>query len=148
MKSVFLALLLPLSLASPSTSSREYLGLAAGVKLSRLWRLCQQDQKSAPGSWFSNLRNPGLLLEAMCPTFTVPGDELPLGRGKAIHSVGAVARVEWRSRGTHSYTGVFKVIASIFCTFSFSLNLFCSAYVEALTGIALLKSLQVCSQAS
>ena len=44
----------------------------------------------------------------MCPTFTTPGDALPAGRNKVIHSVGVVGRVEWRDAGGHPYTGVFK----------------------------------------
>ena len=46
--------------------------------------------------------------ESMCPTFVTPGDALPAGRRKVIHSVGAVGRVEWRDAGGHPYTGVFK----------------------------------------
>ena len=50
----------------------------------------------------------GALGESMCPTFTTPGDALPAGRNKVIHSVGVVGRVEWRDAGGHPYTGVFK----------------------------------------
>ena len=35
----------------------------------------------------------------MCPTFVTPGDALPPGRRKVIHSVGVVGRVEWRDVG-------------------------------------------------
>ena len=38
-----------------------------------------------------------------------PGDQLEKGRGKFIHTVGAVGRVEWRTMGDHPYTGMFKV---------------------------------------
>ena len=48
--------------------------------------------------------------EDMCPTFVTPGDALPPGRRKVIHSVGVVGRVEWRDVGGHPYTGVFKEI--------------------------------------
>ena len=44
----------------------------------------------------------------MCPSLTTPGDELPTGRRKLIHPVGVVGRVEWRDRGGHPYTGIFK----------------------------------------
>ena len=44
----------------------------------------------------------------MCPSLTTPGDELPAGRRKLVHPVGVVGRVEWRDRGGHSYTGIFK----------------------------------------
>ena len=46
--------------------------------------------------------------EDMCPTFVTPGDALPPSRRKVIHSVGVVGRVEWRDKGGHPYTGVFK----------------------------------------
>ena len=38
-----------------------------------------------------------------------PGDQLEKDRGKFIHTVGAVGKVEWRTSGVHPYTGVFKV---------------------------------------
>jgi len=49
----------------------------------------------------------------MCPSFRAPGDELPLEQGgntrvKTIHTVGSVARVEWKDLGQHPYTGLFK----------------------------------------
>ena len=50
----------------------------------------------------------GAIGESMCPSFTTPGDALPAGRRKVIHSVGVVGRVEWRDAGSHPYTGVFK----------------------------------------
>ena len=99
---------LVLASADLSTQNADYLGLTAGEKLSRLWDLCKQDQES--GTWFSNLRNAGLLFERMCPTFRAPGDELPGSRKKFIHTVGAVGMVEWRSVGTHNFTGIFKVV--------------------------------------
>ena len=64
--------------------------------------------------WKNLHRNKSLMLqvqaigESMCPTFVTPGDALPAGRRKVIHSVGAVGRVEWRDAGGHPYTGVFK----------------------------------------
>ena len=58
----------------------------------------------------------------MCPTLRAPGDELPWEEGwwddgtryKYIHSVGAVARVQWRDRGGHPYTGIFAGASSGF----------------------------------
>lgn len=44
----------------------------------------------------------------MCPSLITPGDELPAGRRKLIHPVGVVGRVEWRDKGGHPYTGIFK----------------------------------------
>ena len=50
----------------------------------------------------------GAIEESMCPTFVTPGDALPAGRRKVIHSVGVVGKVEWRDAGGHPYTGIFK----------------------------------------
>ena len=105
---VIAAVQLVLEGADLSTRNADYLGLTAEEKLSRIWDLCKQDQD--PGTWFSNLRNAGLLFERMCPTFRAPGDELPGSRKKFIHTVGAVGRVKWRSVARHNYTGIFKVI--------------------------------------
>jgi len=112
----FLAILQALAI-HPSSSSNHvngghYISLTAPQKLEKIWENCQED--SSPASWFSALKMAGLLLERMCPTFTTPGDELPYEnfitgyRDKYIHSVGAVARVEWRSLGNHPYTGIFQ----------------------------------------
>ena len=109
-------LLLPLAtLAVEEVSSTSYLSLSAAAKLGRVWRNCLSDTTSARQP--SRLEGMvALLTERMCPTFRTPGDALPLQgpwwwrrrRPKAIHSVGSVGRVEWRSRGEHPYTGLFK----------------------------------------
>ena len=64
--------------------------------------------------------------EDMCPTLRAPGDELPWEDGwwedgtryKYIHTVGAVARVQWRDRGGHPYTGIFAGASSGFVRLS------------------------------
>jgi hypothetical protein len=61
----------------------------------------------------------------MKPTFETPGDELPTDwpwgtRKKLIHSVGAVAKAEWRSRGNHPYTGIFQGASHGFARMSFA----------------------------
>lgn len=92
-------------------SSTDYLLLSAAEKSERLWTNCQVD--TSPAAWFSPFSLlVGLMTESMCPTFTSPGDELPpqgsVTRDKMIHTVGAVGRVEWVDRGSHSYTGIFQ----------------------------------------
>ena len=62
----------------------------------------------------------------MCPTLRAPGDELPWEEGwwedgtryKYIHTVGAVARVQWRDRGGHPFTGIFTGASSGFVRLS------------------------------
>lgn len=49
----------------------------------------------------------------MAESFETPGDEMPSTRifglrNKLIHSVGTVAKVEWKSVGDHEYTGIFR----------------------------------------
>ena len=61
----------------------------------------------------------------MKPTFEVQGDELPNSwpwgtRKKLIHSVGTVAKAEWRSVGNHPYTGIFKGATTGYARLSFA----------------------------
>ena len=104
---MILLLLLPLVQASQPASGPPYLSLPASAKLDLLWSNIQEEPQ--PATWPSSFRSAALLLERMCPTFLTPGDEMPAGRKKWIHSVGAVGRLEWRDRGGHNYTGVFQV---------------------------------------
>jgi len=109
--------LLPMlpTLAVEEVSSYSYLSLPAETKLTRLWSNCLSDTTSAGQP--SRLQGTvGLLTERMCPTLRTAGDSLPMQgprwwrrrRTKPIHSVGSVARVEWRSAGGHSFTGLFR----------------------------------------
>ena len=104
-------LVLPLLLTAQATlldvSSNRYLALPAYQKAAKLWAYCREDTTPAP--WFSLWDQlTGLMLEDMCPSFTTPGDGLPSNRAKVIHTVGTVGKVEWRDRGGHPYTGIFR----------------------------------------
>ena len=109
----------------------DYLALKAADKLNVLWGNCIEELQSS--RWFNLLQMAGLFVEPMCPVFRLshdhvhslflssvflgvhdlslrtPGDQLEKDRGKFIHTVGAVGKVEWRTSGVHPYTGVFKV---------------------------------------
>lgn len=89
----------------------EYLALPAADKAGRIWENCETDQVGK--AWLSAFQMPGLFIESMCPSFNVPGDELPLSgtgstRLKYIHTVGAVGKVKWVDLGGHDYTGIFQ----------------------------------------
>lgn len=98
------------SLQLRDVTSSSYLSLPAAEKVDRLWSNCLSDTKPAP--WPSTMTT-GLgvtFLQSMCPSLITPGDELPAGRRKLIHPVGVVGRVEWRDKGGHPYTGIFKAL--------------------------------------
>jgi len=84
----------------------DYLALKAVDKLSLLWENCIEELQSS--QWFNFLQMAELFVEPMCPVFRTSGDQLEKGRGKFIHTVGAVGKVEWQSSGDHPYTGVFR----------------------------------------
>ena len=66
-----------------------------------------EDTESA--SWpNTRKRLESLLGSSMCPSYLTPGDAMPPGRIKFIHTVGAVGRVEWKDVGGHPCTGVFR----------------------------------------
>ena len=75
---------------------------AAKDKQAALWAKIIGDQSS--GKWPFQ---PKLLLEAMGPTFEFPGDEMPSGRTKYIHSVGVTGKVRFIKKGDTDYTGIF-----------------------------------------
>ena len=112
--------LLPLLLGSVwgenAVHGGTYRSLSASDKLDMLWSNIRADGTSS--DWFSALTMSQLFIESMCPVFHMEGDALEEGRKKLIHTVGAVAKVEWRSVGEHPYTGVFKVgLIVSFCVF-------------------------------
>ena len=94
----------------------QYIKLSADDKMTKLMEKIAADESSA--DWFSKLSvGTGMMGESMCPTFKARGDQLPWERSflfsygfrnKYIHSVGNVGKVEWKSVGSHKYTGVFK----------------------------------------
>lgn len=91
----------------------EYLELSADEKLNKIMVNIESDTSSA--QWFNPfILGTGILSERMCPVFESVGDELPWEgivfhghRKKLIHTVGVVGKVEWKSVGSHPYTGVF-----------------------------------------
>eukprot|EP00092_Neocalanus_flemingeri_P039229 GFUD01042706.1.p1 GENE.GFUD01042706.1~~GFUD01042706.1.p1 ORF type:complete len:321 (+),score=78.75 GFUD01042706.1:47-1009(+) len=101
-----LAGLVQASLAYDEVHSDEYLKLSAEEKSEKIFRNCLEN--TSPANWFSTFKMLGLFWESMCPTLTTRGDEMPGSRNKYIHTVGAVAQVQWQDLGSHSYTGLFK----------------------------------------
>ena len=93
-------------------SSSAYLASDAASKKDQLWAKVIADRSS--GSFPSTLELPGLFVEAMDPTFTTPGDQMPTElfglrtRTKYIHSVGVVGKVKFVSSGAHPFTGVWE----------------------------------------
>jgi len=85
--------------------SAGYRNLSAYQKWEMIFSNCQEN--TSPADWFSAWKMLGLFWESMCPTLTSRGDEMPEGRDKFIHTVGAVAQVEWEDLGDHNYTGIF-----------------------------------------
>ena len=113
MKAVFVLslLLLKTSWAALEVKSDSYLRLSADKKMERIWHNIKEDTSSA--HYLNLLKLSGIFLIPMCRTFRSQGDEMPyewfIGyRQKYIHRVGSVGKVEWRSRGNHPYTGIFK----------------------------------------
>ena len=91
----------------PYQSTSNYILLSAAEKAELLWSNCMEDTESA--SWpNTKKRLESLLGSSMCPSFLTPGDAMPPGRIKFIHTVGAVGRVEWKNTEGHPYTGVFR----------------------------------------
>jgi hypothetical protein len=93
-------------------SSSEYLTSDASLKKDWLWNNIIADRSS--GSFPSTLELAGIFTEAMGPTFTTPGDQMPSEyfglktRTKYIHSVGVVGKVKFVSSGAHPFTGVWE----------------------------------------
>jgi hypothetical protein len=96
------------------------LGLLAATSTSFLWNReagspAEKQQlvwqkiiaNTNPGPWPTMLENLKLLFMDMNPTVNAPGDEMPSGRQKLIHPVGAVVGVEFRWQ-SNPYTGLFK----------------------------------------
>lgn len=101
--------------AADALNTDDYLKLSAPDKMRLLMGNIQESKN--PSSWFSALSMTGIFRESMCPTFNAKGDQLPWERSflfshgyrnKYIHSVGNVGQIEWKSVGSHPYTGVFK----------------------------------------
>ena len=95
--------------------SDSYLALSAKDKMTRLW--ANIIAVKTPGEWDGFLSLLKIFAVPMCPTYQAQGDEMPYVkklffgwyRKKLLHNAhGAVGQVEWRSRGGHPYTGIFK----------------------------------------
>ena len=76
---------------------------AAKDKQAALWAKITGDQSS--GKWPSQAK---IMLEGMGPTFEAPGDEMPSGRTKYIHSVGVTGKVRFVKKGDTDYSGIFQ----------------------------------------
>ena len=83
-----------------------YISLSAYEKSELIFSNCLEN--TSPADWFSTWKMLGLFTESMCSTLTAKGDEMPGSRHKYIHTVGAVAQVEWQDLGGHNYTGLFS----------------------------------------
>ena len=83
-----------------------YISQTRQVKSDQIWAKIKEDSKS--GSWHLA----GALVVDENTVFDTKGDELPCYwngcRNKTIHAQGVVGKVQWRSQGSHPYTGIFK----------------------------------------
>ena len=79
--------------------------------LNSLWSQCAQCSGlvKKTGQFRTGRENTSNFKRQLKQNHRTPGDQLEKGRGKFIHTVGAVGRVEWRTRGDHPFTGMFKV---------------------------------------
>lgn len=78
--------------------SEEYLAKSAVDKQAELWEAINADTSSGSFPGAASLAK--IFVESMDPTFTGKGDAMPPGmiygsRGKLIHSVGAVGKVQF-----------------------------------------------------
>jgi len=71
-------------------------------KGSYFWEALAKDQQHA------EYPNASLFSESVRPTFYNMGDEMPAGRKKAIHGVGAVCRFKMENAAESPYTGLFE----------------------------------------
>ena len=90
--------------------SEEYIASSAKDKSDSMWKAITADTTS--DDWYS-AQMATLFTESEAPTFDTPGDEMPKGslygyRAKLIHTVGAIAKVNFTSNNNHSYTGIFE----------------------------------------
>ena len=84
----------------------DYIALTRQQKSDKIWGKITENSDS--GSWHLA----GALVVDQAPVFDTPGDELACYwngcRNKTIHAQGNVGKIEWKSVGSHPYTGMFK----------------------------------------
>jgi len=84
----------------------DYISMTRQQKSDKIWGKIIENTDS--GSWHLA----GALVVAQDPVFDTPGDELECGwtgcRNKTIHAQGNVSKIQWKSVGSHPYTGMFK----------------------------------------
>lgn len=91
--------------------TREYLSQSSNSKAKTMWQSINEDK--TPAKW-PGIKLAGIFIESMAPSFEQPGDTFQSnvfgkpGRSKYIHTVGAIARVNFVSAGGHPFTGIFK----------------------------------------
>jgi hypothetical protein len=107
MKIYKLLLLCLLTVASfaEDFSSPQYLALPAKEKMNKLWAAVTEDKTSAV--WYSARDILGIFTEDLHITFQEPGDVLPNGRKKLIHTVGSIAQAEFIPVPNTPYTGIY-----------------------------------------
>jgi len=100
-----------------------YLKMSASEKSDVMWSNINVDTDSQ--KWMSVAKLTGLFTEGMGETVETIGDELPTSylwgvREKYIHSVGNIAKAEWRVTGDHGYTGMFEGAKNCYARLSFA----------------------------
>lgn len=90
-------------------SSAQYNALSRDQKFNKIWKRVNEDR--SPYGWYSVFSLAKIFFEDMPPTFDFKSDDMPDGRLKLIHSVGAVGLVEFvaeKNESINPYTGIFK----------------------------------------
>lgn len=81
------------------------------MKLNSIWTMIQSTAGQA-STFYNDITQGQIMAESLDPTFSTKGDAMPSGalgtRGKYIHTVGAVGKVNFVPAGGSPYTGLFK----------------------------------------
>jgi hypothetical protein len=91
--------------------SDTYLQMSASQKSDTIWSNIMTDTSSQ--NWYSFAAFAGIYQEDMGLSFETIGDEMPVSwsnhvRDKYIHSIGTIAKAEWKVTNSNGYTGMFE----------------------------------------
>lgn len=95
------------SLPNSYFSTDAYLKQSGSSKLNDLWTMIQSTAGTA-STFYNDITQGQIMIEALDPTFSTKGDAMPSGRGKFIHTVGVVGKVNFVPAAGSPYTGLFK----------------------------------------
>mmetsp|Transcript_22744 Transcript_22744/g.79496 ORF Transcript_22744/g.79496 Transcript_22744/m.79496 type:complete len:385 (-) Transcript_22744:105-1259(-) len=99
----------PTPLTYKGFTQESYQDMSRADKMSYLWNNVIGNTTSGswpPGNVFDWIMEPD---HSMKPTVDWEGDEMPPGRLKSLHSIGAVAQARVVLNGAYNYTGLFEV---------------------------------------